>query len=226
MKSCGSVLTICDVCLVSKSQPEMFVRSEPTTPRPRCRRSLALFLSFVPGGVWRLDISCSLLCTVTGHCTARFAEIYNIVSNIFFQCFPHNIWSIGICCAQQMFSIRLLKWACIAECSGLCVIGSHQQTTDTNEWITLAWIYTFTYLSPSQNCLHNLEKEWWNVWMSLWPAYHERQPGAFPSALFNFNESLQPQSQTWHRDYKIAADAVLFTSQFQFCKSEGKTRWK
>lgn len=53
-----------------------------------------LFLSFVPGGLWRLDIYSSTLCTVTGHCTAKriFAEIYNIVSNIFFQCFPHNIW--------------------------------------------------------------------------------------------------------------------------------------
>lgn len=52
------------------------------------------FLSLVPGGWWRLDIYCSILCTVTGHCTALgiFAEIYNIVSNVFFQCFPHNIW--------------------------------------------------------------------------------------------------------------------------------------
>lgn len=60
---------------------------------------LFCFFVFYSGKLWRLDIYCSILCTVTGHCTAiGSAEIYNIVLNIFFQCFPHNIWSNIVCC--------------------------------------------------------------------------------------------------------------------------------
>lgn len=77
----------------------------------------------------------SLLCTVTGHCTATglYAEIYDMVSKLFFQCFPHNILSNGVCCAQQMFSIRLLKRACITESSGLCVFGSNKHFVSSSQ---------------------------------------------------------------------------------------------
>lgn len=95
----------------------MFVESEAATPH--VRRGFC-FCPFVPGGLWRWDIHSSILCTVTGHCTAVgiFTEIYHIVSNVFFQCFffPHHIWLNGVCCAQQRFSIRLIKWACVTEC--------------------------------------------------------------------------------------------------------------
>lgn len=117
-----------------------------------------------------------------------------------------------------MFSIRLLKWACITECSGLWVIGSHQQTNDKNEWIIVLVIY----LSWCQNCLHNLQKEWWNIWMDVWPAYHDWQLGVLWDAQNTVNGSSEPQSQTWCSNYKIAADVVCSRHGSSFATLRGK----
>lgn len=78
MKFRRSLLTIWSVCFsnfrtISKPTPHV--------------RSGFCSLSFVRGGLWRLDIYCSILCTVTGHCTAIgiFAEIYKHCFNYIFS---------------------------------------------------------------------------------------------------------------------------------------------
>lgn len=75
-------------------RPETFVQSEPTTPHVRCRISFLFFVLLLLADYEGWKFPAVYLCTVTGHCTAIgiFAEIYNIVSDVFFQCFPHNIW--------------------------------------------------------------------------------------------------------------------------------------
>lgn len=59
------------------------------------------FFLNVPGEIWRLDICCSILCTVTGHCTA--SGILADCCKYTFSMFPYDIWQNGVCCAQHVF---------------------------------------------------------------------------------------------------------------------------
>lgn len=164
------------------------VQSEPTTPQEGCKGSLAfvfclLFLTNYEGWIftavycvqWRVIVQ------------LIFAEIYNIVLNIFFQCFPHNIWSNGVCCAQHVFYQIIKKGMYYRK---FVVLIFFSQTNHKVNYLSAIKI-----LSSSRR----RSDEIWNLF--------NRQV-CFPSTS---NESSEPHSQTWSSNHFIASVTVIWS---------------